>query len=43
MGLAMGLLPERGRMLSNQEGFAVTVRQGRPARQVDRLRRIDPP
>ena len=31
MGLAMGLLPEGGRMLPDREGFTVTVRQGRPA------------
>lgn len=43
MGLAMGLLPEGGRMLPEREGFTVTVRQGRPAsRGTIRLRSADP-
>lgn len=43
MGLAMGLLPEGGRMLPDREGFTVTVRQGRPlSRGTVTLRSADP-
>jgi choline dehydrogenase len=43
VGLAMGLLPDPGRMLPSREGFTVTIRQGRPGSVGEiRLRSADP-